>query len=213
MMARLLALSVLLAAVTAAPADAQRARATVGVRGVATLGNITFQAQESFDTILDRHSGPIVGGGVQVLLPRDVFVEVAASRFAQEGERAFVTEAGDVFRLGIPVNVTITPVEITGGWRYRQWRRVVPYGGVGYSSYGYRETSDFAGAEDDVTERFGGVHFIGGAEFQAVRWLAIGGEILWSSVPNALGRGGASAVFNEDNLGGTTLRVKFSVGR
>jgi opacity protein-like surface antigen len=213
MMARILTLSVLLAALTAAPADAQRAPATIGVRGVATLGNITFQAEESFDAILDRHSGPIVGGGLQVLLPGDLFVEVAASRFAQDGERAFVTEAGEVFRLGIPVNVTITPLEITGGWRYRKWPRVVPYGGAGYSSYGYRETSDFAGAEDDVTERFGGVHIIGGVEFQVLRWLAIGGELLWASVPNALGQGGASAVLDEDNLGGTTLRVKFSVGR
>ena len=212
-MARILTISVLLAALTAAPADAQRARTTIGVRGFATLGNITFQAQDSFDTILDRHSGPIFGGGAQVLLPRDVFLEVAASRFARDGERAFVTAAGEVFRLGIPVNVTVTPLEITGGWRFRKWPRVVPYGGVGYSSYGYRETSDFAGADDDVDERFGGVHVIGGAEFQPLRWLAVGGEIMWASVPDALGSGGASAVFNEDNLGGTTVRVKISVGR
>jgi hypothetical protein len=210
---RILSASVLLLALTAAPVEAQRPRTTIGVRGFATLGHITFQAQESFDTILDRHSGPVIGGGAQVLLPRDVFVEVAASRFAQQGERAFVTAAGDVFRLGIPVDVTITPLEITGGWRWRKWPRVIPYGGVGYSSYAYRETSGFAGVDDDVEERFGGFHFIGGAEFQPLRWLALGGEIVWASVPDALGAGGASAVFNEDNLGGTTLRMKISIGR
>jgi opacity protein-like surface antigen len=210
---RILSASVLFLALTAAPVQAQRPRTTIGVRGFATLGQLTFQAQESFDTILDRHSGPIIGGGAQVLLPRDVFVEVAASRFAQQGERAFVTAAGDVFRLGIPVDVTITPLEITGGWRWRKWPRVIPYGGVGYSSYAYRETSDFAGVDDDVEERFGGFHFIGGAEFQPLRWLALGGEIVWASVPDALGAGGASAVFNEDNLGGTTLRMKISIGR
>ena len=218
-MRRILTISFLLACLSAAPADAQpttskpRARDEIGVRGFATLGQITFQAQDSFDAILDRHAGPIFGGGAQVLLTRNIFVEVAASRFSQEGERVFVTADGDVFRLGIPVDVTITPLEITGGWRFRLWPRFVPYGGVGYSSYAYRETSDFAGSDEDLEERFGGFHVIGGAEYQALNWLAIGGEIAWASVPDALGNGGVSAAFGENNLGGTTLRVKFSVGR
>ena len=211
--------SLLLAALTAAPADAQpttsgpRARNEIGVRGFATLGNITFQAQDSFDAILDRHAGPIFGGGAQVLLTRNIFIEVAASRFTQGGERVFVTADGEVFRLGIPVDITITPLEITGGWRFRAWPRVVPYGGVGYSSYAYRETSDFAGSDEDVDERFGGFHVMGGLEYQALGWLAVGGEIAWASVADALGKGGVSAAFGEGNLGGTTLRVKISVGR
>ena len=212
-MARIFTITLVLVALASAPADAQGARTTIGVRGFATLGTIGFAADESFDAILDRHSGPIIGGGAQVLLPRDIFVEVAASRFGQEGERAFVTTEGDVFRLGIPINVTITPLEITGGWRFRKWPGFVPYGGAGYSSYGYRETSDSDDAGDDVDERFGGFHVLGGAEFLPRPWIAIGGEFVWASVPDALGNGGASAAFNEDNLGGRTLRVKISIGQ
>lgn len=201
-------------ALAAAPAYAQQRNVnTIGVRGFATLGNITFQAQDSFDAIFDRHSGPIIGGGAQVLLPRGVFVAIGASRFRQEGERAFVTATGEVFRLGIPLVVTITPLEITGGWRYRKWPRIVPYGGAGYSAYRYRETSDFADPDENVDERFGGFHLLGGAEYRPLRWLAVGGEVVWASVPDALGNGGVSAAFNEDNLGGTTLRLKISVGR
>jgi opacity protein-like surface antigen len=211
-MPRLLALIVVIA-LTAAPAYAQRGANAIGVRGFATLGAVTFQAEDSFDAIFDRHAGPILGGGATVLLPRDIFIEVAASRFKQDGARAFVTANGEVFRLGIPVDVTITPLEITGGWRFRKWPRVVPFGGIGYSSYRYRETSDMAGADEDVDERFGGFHVVGGAEYQPHRWLAVGGEFLWASIPDALGRNGVSAAFNEDNLGGTTLRVKISVGR
>jgi Outer membrane protein beta-barrel domain len=212
-MARIITISLVLVALASVPADAQGARTTIGVRGFAILGAISFEADESFDAILDRHSGPIIGGGAQVLLPRDIFVEVAASRFGQEGERAFVTTEGDVFRLGIPINVTVTPLEITGGWRFRKWPGFVPYGGAGYSSYGYRETSDSDDADDDVDERFGGFHFLGGAEFQPRPWIAIGGEFVWASVPDAFGSGGASAAFNEDNLGGRTLRVKISIGQ
>lgn len=207
-------LAILAVTALAAPAYAQQRNVnTISVRGFATLGNITFQAQDSFDAIFDRSSGPIIGGGAQVLLRRGIFVEVGASRFKQEGERAFVTATGEVFRLGIPLVVTITPLEITGGWRYRKWPRIVPYGGAGYSVYRYRETSDFADPDENVDERFGGFHFLGGAEYQPLRWLAVGGEVVWASVPDALGNGGVSAAFNEDNLGGTTLRVKISVGR
>jgi hypothetical protein len=135
--------------------DAQQ-RSPAVVRGFATLGSITFHAQDSFDAVFDRHSGPVFGGGGQVLLPSGIYIEVAASRFTQDGERAFVTATGEVFRLGIPVDLTITPLEITGGWRFRKWRRVVPYGGAGYSSYRYQETSEFADPEENVDARFSG---------------------------------------------------------
>jgi opacity protein-like surface antigen len=140
-------------------------------------------------------------------------VEVAAAQFRADGERAFVGPNDEVFKLGIPVEITVTPIEITGGWRWRRWNRLVPYGGGGFSSYRYRETSDFADPDEDVDERFNGFHVLGGAEYRALDWLAVGGEVAWSSIPDAIGNAGVSAVFNEDNLGGTSLRLKISVGR
>ena len=205
---------ILIVATTLATAslDAQQDSPAV-VRGFASLGSITFHAQDSFDAVFDRHTGPVFGGGGQVLLQSGVYVEVAASRFTQDGERAFVTATGEVFRLGIPVDLTITPLEITGGWRFRQWRRVVPYGGAGFSSYRYQETSDFADPDENVEARVSGFHIVGGAEFQPRRWLAVGGEVAWTSIPNALGSGGVSAALGENNLGGTTVRLKISVGQ
>jgi len=191
----------------------------IGVRGFMTFGSITFQARNTFDAVLGAPSGPIFGGGGQVLLPSGIYLEVSASRFKQDGERVFVGPGNDVFRLGIPLNVTITPLEITGGFRLRSrsrvgvMSRVVAYGGGGYSSYRYQETSDSAEPSENVDERFSGFHVVGGAEYQASRWLAIGGEVAWSSIADALGAGGASAAFAEDNLGGTTFRLKLSVGR
>ena len=206
-------------------AAAQSPPERIGVRGFVTFGSFSAQAQESFDTIFGTQSGFVFGGGAQVLLPRGFYVEGSASRFHQSGERAFVGPNGDVFRLGIPLDMTLTPLEITGGWRYRHCPRpartraavcrprVIPYAGGGFSSYRYEETSEFAEADDDVDDRFNGFHLVGGAEYVALPWLAIGGELAWSSVPDALGEGGVSAAFDEDNLGGTTFRVKISVGR
>jgi opacity protein-like surface antigen len=205
-------ITVLVLTLSAVPAYAQSDN-PVGVRGFATFGNITFQAEESFDAIFETPSGPIFGGGGQVLLPWGIYVEVAASQFKRDGERAFVGPDQEVFRLGIPLEVTITPLEVTGGWRFRKWERFVPYGGGGYSSYRYKETSDFADPDENVDERFSGFHVVGGAEYLPFRWIAIGGEVAWSSIADALGQGGVSAAFNEDNLGGTTVRLKISVGR
>jgi hypothetical protein len=191
----------------------------IGVRGFATFGSISFQAKNTFDAVLGAPSGPIFGGGGQVLLPSGIYVEVSASQFKRDGERVFVGPGNEVFRLGIPLNVTITPLEITGGFRFRNrsrvgvMSRVAAYGGAGYSSYRYQETSESADPGEDVNERFSGFHIVGGAEYQALRWVAIGGEVAWSSIADALGAGGASAAFAEDNLGGTTFRLKLSLGR
>jgi outer membrane protein W len=120
----------------------------------------------------------------------------------------------DVFPLGIPVDVEITPIEITGGWRFTTISsRLVPYAGAGWSSYAYKETSQFADADENVDERFNGWHILGGVELKLARWLGVGGEVAYTSVPDALGAGGASEAFDETNLGGTSFRLKISVGR
>lgn len=194
-------------------ADAQRP-GDIGVRGFGMAGNMTFTAKDSFDAVLDRSSGPIFGGGGQVLLPWNLYVEIGAWRFRQEGERVFVGPNDEVFKLGIPLEITITPLEVTGGYRFRMLsQRFTPYAGVGYSSYRYKETSEFADSDENVDEKFAGFHVQAGAEYHVLRWLAVGGEVGWSSIADAVGQGGVSAHFNEDDLGGTSLRLKISVGR
>ena len=55
---------------------------------------------------------------------------------------------------------------------------------------------------------------MGELEYLPLRWLAVGGEVAWTSVRRCDRRaGGRSAFFNETNLGGTTLRVKMTLGQ
>lgn len=216
-------LMLLAVAVAAAPADAQprttrRAAAasrSIQVGGYAMLGQFTFKATESFEAVLGKSRGPILGGGATIGLPLGgLFVDIGAWQFAQSGERVLVL-GGEVVPLGIPVEVTIVPVEISAGWRFRIRRlpRLVPYAAGGYTSFGYKETSSFAGSGEDVDERYGGYHLRGGAEFKITRWLGIAGEAAWTTVPDAIGGGGVSQAFNETNLGGTSLRARITVGR
>lgn len=189
-------------------------REPIGIRGFGLFGVNYFSAEESFEAVLGSRSGAIFGGGVQVVFPIGVYAEVGAWRFSGDGERVFVGPGDEVFPLGIPTTVKVTPLEITGGWRFGNLsRRVVPYAGAGVNWTRYEETADFADGDDNVDERFTGFQLVGGVEVHLHRWIHASGEIAWSSVADALGSGGASAAFDEDNLGGTSIRFKVLIGR
>ena len=188
---------------------------SVSIGGYATFGLISFTATESFDAILGTTSGPIFGGGARVGLPwGGLFADVGAWRFHGNGERAFVFD-GDVIPLGIPVDVTVTPIEISGGWRFRirSLPKLSPYVAGGLTAMKYHESSDGSTSADDVDDTFNGYHVLGGAEYKITRWLGVAGEASWTTVPDAIGESGVSAVFNETDLGGATFRFKITVGR
>ena len=196
------------------PAAAPPSRA-VEIGGFAMFGQVNFTAKESFEAIVGDPAGPFLGGGAHVGLPfGGLFVEIGAWQFKDNGERAFVAN-GQVVPLGIPVEITVTPIEVSAGWRFRIGRlpRLLPYVAGGFSSYGYKETSQFAEPSEDVDERFKGYHVMGGAEVKLMRWLGVAGEVAWATVPDALGQGGVSEAFNETDLGGTSFRLKITIGR
>ena len=179
------------------------------------VGQFSFAASDSFDAILGTTSGPIFGGGATVGLPfGGLFVDIGAWQYADSGERALVLD-GQAIPLGIPLDVTIVPIEISAGWKFRLRKlpKVIPYVAGGYTSFGYQETSSFAGSGEDLDDRFGGYHLRGGAEFKVTRWLGVAGELAWITVPDAIGSGGVSKAFNENDLGGTSFRVRLTVGR
>ena len=147
----LIGLSCLLA-VAAVPATAT---AQIQARGVVTVGSTTFAADQSFDAVLDTHRQTVWSVGGEVTLWKGVFAGVQFSLNPElEGERVFV-HGGEVFKLGIPVRVRVRPVDIVGGWRF-QSGRFSPFAGAGLAVVSYDESSDFAEAGDDVSERANG---------------------------------------------------------
>jgi opacity protein-like surface antigen len=196
----------------AAPVAAQADAPAVSIRGFAEGGYETFHASRTFNAIFREDAGAVFGGGGEIVLRSGIFVRVGASRYENTGERAVRLE-GEVFRLGIPLTMTIAPIEVSGGYRFRRSTRLVPYVGGGVSSVGYRERSDFATTDENVDERFTGYQLLGGIEYRLARWIAAAGEVQYSTVPDAIGGGGLSAEFNEDDLGGTTIRLRVIIGR
>jgi hypothetical protein len=189
----------------------RRSESRFGVRGFAEVDRQTFAASDTFEAILDDSWGTFAGGGGQMRWRWLVF-EVSASRFKRTAQRAFVS-GGDVFRLGIPTTITITPIEFTGAYRFRRLWRVVPYAGIGAGRQQYDETSRFAAAGEDVHDSHTSYHVVAGAEVGVWRWIAAAAELRYRTVPDAIGKGGVSREYGEEDLGGTALRFKILVGR
>lgn len=195
-------------------ASSAEAQSEFMLRGFGDVGSTSFTAEKSFDAVLGSRSGRVFGGGVEAVLPQRVFVNVRASRFREVGQRVFLLN-GEQFNLGIPATITVTPVELTGGYRFDFGSRVIPYGGAGVGWHRYKETSQFADAAENVDERFTGYHLVGGAEFRLARWIGAAAEAQWATVRDALGAdpNSVSHEFDESDLGGVTFRLKVVVGR
>ena len=190
-------------------------------RGFGDVGVTVFSATQSFKAILGRPAGPVFGGGVELGLSPHLFVSVAASRFRRTGHRVFAFE-GQVFDLNEPATITITPLEITAGYRRAQSGtraaaplKLIPYVGGGGGFYKYSETSPHSTDADDVHATFPAYHVMGGVEIPVQKWMALAAEAQFASVPHALGEdpNGVSSVYNEHDLGGFTFRMKVVVGR
>jgi hypothetical protein len=226
---RLLAAGLLASIVVACPdaADAQSAPARqapvaraappaerLGIQAFGMAGVSFFTAAQTFEAIVGTSRAPIFGGGLRVTIPGGAYAEVGAWRFSKDGERAFVDENKRVLPLGIPTTATMTPLEITAGWRYRGLGpSVTPHVGAGFTSLRYEEVSDFAENGENVSDRFSGFHVVGGTEVRLSRWIGLAGDVVWTSVADAIGNGGVSEAFGEDNLGGTSIRLKLLLGR
>jgi opacity protein-like surface antigen len=171
-----------------------------------------FTAKETFKAAFGRTVEPFWGGGAQAAFRNGLFADVTVSRFKATGERAFRFE-GQNFGLGIPLTVTETPVEVSGGYRFRPSPRLVPYVGAGIGSYSFQETSDFSTDDENVETRHTGYLVTGGAEFRLGRWLGLTADVQYTHVPGILGDGGISKEADENDLGGVAARFRVIVGR
>ena len=187
--------------------------AQFNVRPFVLFADERFAASKTFDATLQTSVVPFLGGGVDVVVKRRFFVDLTISHLSRDGQRAFINN-GTVFRLGIPLSVTSTSVDVTGGYRFIARRsRIIPYVGLGFGSYSYRETSDFAAAGEDVDIGHLGFVMLGGAEFRVTRRVGISGDAHYTRVPGILGQGGLSKDAGENDFGGIAARLRVIIGR
>ena len=168
-------------------------------------------AKDSFEAVAGTSTMMGAGAGLEVQnIWRGLFLRGAISRLSKTGERVFVHE-GEVFRLGIPLDITMTPIEVGAGWRFKALssRGIVPYVGAGVLFLKHREESEGDGSGEGVNESFTGAAVFGGLEIPVWRKVSAGAELGWRTA-KVKEPGGAMAGFGENNLGGITFRVMIS---
>ena len=199
--------------VMAGPAYAQSPRGSAdpdrfGIRAYATCDSLHPAATKSFDAVFGSTTLTACGGGAEAVnLWKQLFVRVAGSKAHATGQRVFVFD-GTAFKLGTRLTMSMAPLELGAGWRFgtRWTNRFVPYVGAGALWLDYRESSDFATSEENVSKRYTGSTVFAGIDVAVVRFLSIGTEVQYRQV-KIPGLAGAAAEFKEENLGGGAFRV------
>ena len=202
--------------VQAPPPAARPARAArTFLRAYFLFDSTSMAAADTFEAVIGKSRLSMVGVGGEALgLWKGLFARVAFSSVTETGNRVDVFD-GEAASVGIPITVELRPLEIAGGWRLRPVAagRIVPYVGGGLLRMGYKETSDLSDPDDNVDTSFTGGVLFGGIEASLVSWIVAGAEVQYRTLPNAIGGGGVSEVFEENNLGGMTFRVLIGVRR
>lgn len=167
--------------------------------GYFDLSNSKKSAKAVFD---GSTGGATFGGSVRYAIDRGFFIAAGARVFSKDGERvAVVDPTGQVFPLGHPLKVRLLPFYGQIGYRFRHGMKLVPYVAVGGGSTSYREESTVGGVTDTQTQSKGSFHVAGGVEY-GTGSLRVGFEGMYATVPNTIGAGGVSKVYNEKDVGG-----------
>jgi hypothetical protein len=173
----------------------------------------SFAAKTTFKSAFGSSVEPFYGGGLQVTTPSGIFVGFEITRFKKDGQRAFVNN-GQTFPLGIPLTATITPLEISAGYRFGgRDARIYPYAAGGIGRYAYKEESQFAADGDNVDTHHIGYLVNGGIEVRLHKWVGVSVDAQYTHVPGILGTGGVSQQAGETDLGGVAARFKVLIGR
>ncbi len=181
----------------------------IGFAGFGQFGYSRFSAQNSFQAITGAGGGAVVGGGAEVRIG-NLFLGGSLDRYTQTGQRVLVIDR-EVFGLGIPDTISLVPMKALAGWRFEHGY-ATPYLGGGIGMVLFKEESLAADPGENIQTRFMSYHAIAGVEFRN-GWVATAFEVEYSRIPDSIGKGGASAAFQESNLGGVVGRIKILVGR
>ena len=186
------------------------AQRDLSLRGYAVVGSTWLTARDSFDAVAGSHQTLNIGGGATVTIWKGAFVDLGIYRVKVEGERVFVDQ-GTVYRLDIPLQITLIPFDLAAGWR--RAGRVSAYAAAGVSRISYSERADFAAAGEDIDASGTGPLVFAGADVSLTRLVHVGGEIRYRSVDGPLGQTGVSEIFDEQSIGGFAVSLRVSFGR
>ncbi len=170
-------------------------------------------ASRSAQAVFGSSGGFTWGGALRYDITDSVYLSAGARVLDKQGERVFVADdQSQVFPLGHPLSARWVPLRLSLGYRFGGWSSAVPYLGVGGGIVSFREESTVGGVTEKTSESKGSFHVLGGFEYRR-GGLGIGAELSYSWVPNAIGIGGVSAIYQETDIGGLQIVGKITIRR
>lgn len=166
-------------------------------------------AKSTADAVFGSAGGGTFGGDIGYIFGEHWFVSAGVRSFKRDGERVFTAGPGSpVFKLGHPLKMSLTPITATVGYRFSEKRlfgaALTPYVGVGGGVTKYHEESTVAGVTETENQSKGGALGLVGVEFGG-KQIRLGVEASYSTFPNAIGVGGVSQVYDENDVGGFSI--------
>lgn len=163
------------------------------------------QAADSYDAVFGEVM-PQLGIGFELEIGRRWLVGLTYDYGQVDGER--VLPADPPIGTGVSEELTYRPLALTLAWRFRPEARLSPYVGAGAMIVDWQDESSGQSASGSDT----GYHLVLGLRREGdgagrggrFRW---GGELRYSTVPDAIGEAGISRFFGEDDIGGLSLHL------
>lgn len=196
----LLVVSVLLSA----PAVAQDPDAprepwglTIGVRA----GNFELtEIDRTYEALYGSDSFTLIGLDLELQIRKHLLVALAWESGSIDGER--VIPSIPPIQTGIKDELSLEPMHFTLGWLFRHGKPLQVHVGAGLTFLSF----DNKGPNGSDSEQ--GNQFVVGVR-RSFNRFSVGLEVRQTSVPDAVGQGGLSAIFDEDDLGGLGTHVVF----
>jgi opacity protein-like surface antigen len=177
--------------------------------GLRTMSN----SRETENAIFAGKKGFGFGGGLFYDRGSRWRFGVEGRKISREGERAFAADRNsEAFRLGHPLSFDMTEGLASISYRFSSIGPVSPYVGIGAGVVSWREESDIVGLIEKASGSTGLFEARVGFERKQGRLrLALEGGITLAG--NAIGVGGISRVYEEDDIGGVFVVAKIGVSR
>lgn len=182
------------AVASAQPADDTRFRA--GFR----LGAFEMvNASDSYDAVFGDPM-PMLGLQVEWQLRPRIVLAASLDYGEVDGERVLLADPPR--GTGVDETLTYLPVHLTGAWRADRggdWAILV---GAGPSFVSWESDSALGAADGSEV----GGHVMASLRRPGDRWT-FGGDLRWSTFPDAVGNAGVTKFFDEDDVGGLSLHL------
>lgn len=171
----------------------------IGVRAVSLQ---EVNADDSFDAVFDGDAVTQFGVQLELQIRRHYLIGLVYETGEVDGNRVLPTDPPTP--TAVRETLTLSPLHLTLGWVFAPESQIHGFVGVGPTLLDWEDES----GADSESGSDTGYHGVAGLRWStASHRFTVGGELRFSSVPDAVGDAGITRVFDEDDLGGTTIGV------